>query len=203
MLKQGISKMAPTCQMSAELNYVQEPLSVLCGHECPVGGTFRVTVVCRIAVFLSSEELAEADGECHIPFNTLPSCQKANSFDFPSNHSTFLPSLPSTCVHIHTHTIARLSSGLRLIVTSNGTKPPPVALLFILPRSSHKHSHIHQCTIKAWNHEESAIPRQTVSCFLFVWFPSCFFSHGPPCVLVPSSPSSQAVITTTNGVLRD
>lgn len=103
MLKQGISKMAPTCQMSAELNYVQEPLSVLCGHECPVGGTFRVTVVCRIAVFLSSEELAEADGECHIPFNTLPSCQKANSFDFPSNHSTFLPSLPSTCVHIHTH----------------------------------------------------------------------------------------------------
>lgn len=85
--------------MSAELNYVQEPLSVLCGHECPVGETFWVTVVCKIAVFFSSEELAGADGECHVSCNTLPSHQNMNSFYFPSNHSTFPVFTAAFCAH--------------------------------------------------------------------------------------------------------
>lgn len=48
--------MAPTewqsCQMSVELNLIKGPLHILRGHKCPVGWTFGVTVVCRIAVFL-------------------------------------------------------------------------------------------------------------------------------------------------------
>lgn len=94
-----LSRMTSTCQTSAELNCVQEALSVLRGHECPVGGTSGVTALSRIAVFFSSEELAEAGRECHTSRNNP-------SLYFPSNRSTFPSSLllfacTRTCTDSH------------------------------------------------------------------------------------------------------
>lgn len=90
--------------MSAELNSVWEPLSVVWALRV----LSRVTVVSRIAVFFSSEELAAADGECHISCSTIPSHQSMNSFYFPSNHSTLLssPPHPDFSTHTHIHTVS-------------------------------------------------------------------------------------------------
>lgn len=129
--------------MSAELNSVWEPLSVVWALRV-LRVLSRVTVVCRIAVFFSSEELAAADGECHISCSTIPSHQSMNSFYFPSNHSTLLssPPHPDFSTHTHSHCISVLFSDLSL---------PSVQQKAFNTHCHSKH-HIHQCTIKLRTH---------------------------------------------------
>lgn len=150
------------------------PLSILCGHERPVGWTFRVTAVCAIAVFFNSEELAVADGECHISCNTLPSHQNMNSLYFPSNHSTLLSSSASswafnththTPVRTHTHTCTDTHHSLVFrwlwLLPHWWWKPPQILNpfsagkkrdFFMLALPLALAHHVHPPTIKLWNH---------------------------------------------------
>lgn len=77
---------------------------ILCGREVSaVGGTCRVAVVCRIAVFFSCEELAAAGEERHGSCNALPSHRKHELFLLPIKPLN-PPVLHCFILRTHTHT---------------------------------------------------------------------------------------------------
>lgn len=98
---------------------------ILRGREVSaVGGTCRVAVVCRIAVFFSCEELAAAGEERHGSCNALPSHRKHELFLLPIK-----PLNPPVlhCFILRTHTHTHTSLPWLWLLSGN---PPQILNLF-------------------------------------------------------------------------
>lgn len=163
--------------MSVELNSIQGPLHILRGHECPVGWTFGVTVVCRIAVFLTLWRATLKPVESATD-PVIPSPPIKHELSPPVSHQTTQPSCPLLCQtepwkHTHawkdrrTNVTFFLSDCSDCCTTSDGNplRSSTWSLLIIMKflHSGPTFRTVFTGPIKLWN--KSVISQLTASCF--------------------------------------